>query len=59
MSMRLQFDQAGAVNDHLCRITELVEEMGHIPIAMEFLTCIVYWCLTMLYASTVMNVKLE
>ncbi|KAL1401906.1 hypothetical protein pipiens_006313 [Culex pipiens pipiens] len=40
------------LHEQAFQITELVEEMGHIPIAMEFLTCIVYWCLTMLYAST-------
>ncbi|XP_055642205.1 odorant receptor 45b-like [Toxorhynchites rutilus septentrionalis] len=33
-------------------MTKLVEEIVHIPMAMQFMTCIMVWCLIMLYVST-------
>ncbi|EDS41950.1 Odorant receptor 13a [Culex quinquefasciatus] len=36
-------------------VTALVEEMCHIPVALEFLTCILLWSLVMFYISTTMG----
>ncbi|EDS31418.1 Odorant receptor 92a [Culex quinquefasciatus] len=39
-------------------VTELIEEMCHIPVALEFLTCVLLWCLVMFYTSTTMGYDL-
>lgn len=31
----------------------MIEELCHIPVALEFLTCVLLWCLVMFYTSTV------
>nr|AXY87599.1 odorant receptor 32 [Culex quinquefasciatus] len=33
------------------RCSTLVEQICHLPLALEFLTCILFWCLTMFYVS--------
>ncbi|KAL1401908.1 hypothetical protein pipiens_006315 [Culex pipiens pipiens] len=33
-------------------VTSLVESICHLPLAIQFLTCVLFWCLTMVYVST-------
>ncbi|KXJ76837.1 hypothetical protein RP20_CCG008906 [Aedes albopictus] len=39
-------------------VTDLVEEIINIPIAMQFIACILFWCMTMFYVSTNINFNL-
>lgn len=34
-------------------ITNQIEEICQIPVALEFLTCVMFWCLNMIYISNV------
>nr|AXY87604.1 odorant receptor 71 [Aedes aegypti] len=38
--------------------TDLVEKVINIPIAMQFMACILFWCMTMVYVSTNINFNL-
>ncbi|XP_038109910.1 uncharacterized protein LOC6035766 [Culex quinquefasciatus] len=40
------------------KVTNLIENICQIPMALQFLTCILFWCLTMFYASTNVNFNL-
>ncbi|XP_065093923.1 uncharacterized protein LOC135714475 [Ochlerotatus camptorhynchus] len=39
-------------------LTGLVEEIVNVPLAMQFMTCILVWCLVMFYVSTNVNLNL-
>ncbi|XP_055640997.1 uncharacterized protein LOC129778244 [Toxorhynchites rutilus septentrionalis] len=39
-------------------VTKLVEEIVHFPMAMQFMTCIMFWCVIMLYVSTTVTFTL-
>ncbi|XP_039436806.1 uncharacterized protein LOC120418448 [Culex pipiens pallens] len=32
-------------------VTELIEDICQVPLALEFLTCVIFWCLSMIYIS--------
>uniref|UniRef100_A0A8D8J0Y7 Odorant receptor coreceptor n=1 Tax=Culex pipiens TaxID=7175 RepID=A0A8D8J0Y7_CULPI len=40
------------------RITDLIEEMCQVPVALEFLFCIMVWCLNMIYISQKIDLNL-
>lgn len=38
-------------------VTELIEDICQVPLALEFLTCVIFWCLSMIYISKVIDFK--